>query len=435
MKKILVIAALVISQSASFASSYMDRQLREVKKNQEYSSTKIHTKDYQETDNFVKTLDKVELKDPKLIKISNVTPIYETAYQKKLAADEEIYKNKIKPAISKKMDSVNIEPAAIDFYNVYRISEKLIRANKLDYVNWRITIRKAPDDFNADASAGNHININTALYDSLYNNDDALAFCIAHEMAHLLLGHTQRLAEIKTIMQNIKRGDSNDELADAITDMYFYSQVRAFSNEIKDMEYIADAEACNLLVKAGYSPSKAMDALSFLNTLQGANIKYLVSTHPLIRHRINNVLETFAVVDPNWVEEGKQNIYNSKVLDCKKSSDRVSIVLYTTKDLSKKYYEPEDIETKLTRIAYMSYLRGNFREAKKYFLRLTDINKSYVPYLYLSYTEENIYKQTGKRKHLKFAIKAIEKASELNPNETNIIEQKESLQKVSIKDL
>lgn len=435
MKKILVVLALVIFQSVSFASSYMDRQLREVKKNQEYSSSKIHTTDYQNTDNFVKTINKIDLKDPKLIKISNITPVNETSYQKKLAADEEIYNNKIKRAIGKNSNSVNIEPSTVDFYNVYRISEKLIRANKLDYVNWRITIRKAPDDFNADASAGNHININTALYDSLYNNDDALAFCIAHEMAHLLLGHTQRLAEIRTIMQNIKRGDSKDELADAITDMYFYSQIKIFSNEIKDMEYIADAEACNLLVKAGYSPSKAMDALSFLNTLQGANIKYLYGTHPIMRHRISNVLETFAVVDPDWVEEGKQNIYNSKVLDCKKSSDRVSIVLYTQKDPSKKYYEPENIETKLTRIAYMSYLRGNFREAKKYFLRLTDIDKSYIPYLYLSYTEENIYKQTGKRKHLKQAFQAIEKASELNKNDSNISEQKENLQKIQIKDL
>lgn len=65
----------------------------------------------------------------------------------------------------------------------------------MDYVNWRVAIRKS-EDINAATYSGNYIIINTALYDSVYTNDDALAFVIAHEMSHQILGHTQRQAEL-----------------------------------------------------------------------------------------------------------------------------------------------------------------------------------------------------------------------------------------------
>ena len=43
----------------------------------------------------------------------------------------------------------------------------------------------------------NCIIINSALYDSLADNEDALAFAIAHEMAHSVLGHRERKQQLK----------------------------------------------------------------------------------------------------------------------------------------------------------------------------------------------------------------------------------------------
>lgn len=72
-----------------------------------------------------------KLKDPGLIKLSNVKPVDQKLYDEKIKKDEEIYNTKIRKAIFKKTNSVNVNPDAVDFYNVYRISERLIRANNL----------------------------------------------------------------------------------------------------------------------------------------------------------------------------------------------------------------------------------------------------------------------------------------------------------------
>ena len=89
-----------------------------------------------------------------------------------------------------------------DFYTLYRVAERLIRANKLDYVNWRICLVSAVEDFNAGTTSGNLILIHTALFDSLYNNEDALAMTIAHELAHQVLGHTQRKLDLHSSARN-----------------------------------------------------------------------------------------------------------------------------------------------------------------------------------------------------------------------------------------
>ena len=62
------------------------------------------------------------LKDPKLIKLSNFEPIDEKLYQKKIDSDNEIYEKEIIPALNKKTKAVNIEPLAVDFYKIYRIA-------------------------------------------------------------------------------------------------------------------------------------------------------------------------------------------------------------------------------------------------------------------------------------------------------------------------
>ena len=72
----------------------------------------------------------------------------------------------------------------------------MIRANKLDYINWRIAIYRDTEEPNAYSTNMNLVSISTSLYDTLKNNDDALALVIGHEMGHALLGHQQRLAQI-----------------------------------------------------------------------------------------------------------------------------------------------------------------------------------------------------------------------------------------------
>ena len=424
----LTIAILLLAtiQTSVFAASYMDKQIKNNKKSVKYNSIQTLNNNYAYLDNYLAPAEIKNFKDPNLIKLTNIKPVSQTAYDQKLAKDNITYQKIIKPVLSKKMDSINIEPTAVDFYNLYRITEKIIRANNLDYCNWRIAIRKAPDEVNASSTAANFIVINTALYDSLHNNEDALAFVVAHEMAHLILGHSQRTAELYRKLKILgANGNTDSPLGDIIVTTVSLSSKQSIYKELREMEFMADSEAVTLALHAGYSPSKLIEALNFLETLP--QLKSAYNTHPLIKKRIENVSENIYFANPEWIEEGKYNIYNSNVLTSKKSSDRVSIIINKSEN-SDKIYEIEPIDKKLERIAYVSYKKGDWKNAIKYFSKLVDMNENYIPYLYMSYASEQLYSETKDPKYLKAATKYVEKASILNPKDKNITKQIQDLE-------
>lgn len=296
MKKLFILLIALSIPNCSLAYSYVDKQLKEVKKNTRYNTVKIHKRNYFQTDYSKVNITKPKnIKDPKLIKLSDFTPVDEKAYKDKLQKDELIYKSQIMPALKKKSGYSKNEPAAVDFYNVYRISEKLIRANNLNYVNWRIAIRKSTD-VNASSFNGNYITINTALYDSLYTSDDALAFVIAHEMSHLILGHQLRTQELSILLNDLYSNYKRCK-KDAIASAGLLIQMRIVFNELKMMEYMADAEAMILLTKAGYTPYKAMEALNFLESI--SHIEYALEAHPATAKRIASANENISFANPD----------------------------------------------------------------------------------------------------------------------------------------
>lgn len=427
MKKLFIIAMLMAMGIGSANASYLDKQIDEVDKNVLYNTPEQHTKVYDLNKEYsVEIADGV--KDLGLIKFAKYTPIDDKLYNKKLKDDEVEYNKKIKPALKKKTKTVNVEPEAVDFYNVYRIAERLIRANNLDYINWRIAIRKTAVS-NASAFDGNYIAINTGLYDSVYESEDALAFVIAHEMAHHILGHIQRTVELyktldyyDSLIATARK--SKDDTA-ALNELVAETQKLKVYKKLRAMEYMADVEALTLITKAGYSPYKGIETLNYFNTF--SKLETIESTHPSTAKRIESYNENLTVLDPNWKFVGRENIYNSHVLNCKKSSDRVSIVISKSKT-SKNFYKVENKEEKLTRIAHIKYLRGDMKEAIKFFSLLTDENKdNYIPYVYMSYANEYVYKQTGKKRFLRRAKKSIIKAAKLNPADDNVIMQIKNL--------
>lgn len=427
MKKIVAIAVLLLMTTGVSNASYLDDQLNEVDKNVKYSTPDQHARMYDLKKEYsVEVADGV--KNPNLIKFSEYKSIDDKLYNQKLAKDEASYQKIVIPALKKKTQTVNVEPEAVDFYNVYRVAERLIRANNLDYINWRIAIRKTPVS-NAAAFDGNYIVINTGLYDSVYGSEEALAFVIAHEMAHHILGHIQRTQELNysldyfdSLISTAKKSKSNTA---GLNELVAESRKLGIYKEFRKMEYMADAEALTLITKAGYSPYKGVETLNFLNTYN--NFSTIASTHPSATERIESYNENLSVLDPNWKFVGRENIYNSDVLNCKKSSDRVSIVISKSKT-SKNFYKVENKEERLTRIAHIKYLRGDMKNAIKYFDMLSELQEdNYIPRVYLSLANEFVYNKTGKKKFLKRAKKSIIDAAKLNPADDNVIEQIKNL--------
>ena len=75
-----------------------------------------------------------------------------------------------------------------DYYIVYRLTERILRANELDNLPWRIII-KPGYEINAFATQANLIGMGRGLLDQLSGNVDGIACVIGHEITHHLENH------------------------------------------------------------------------------------------------------------------------------------------------------------------------------------------------------------------------------------------------------
>ncbi|NET54640.1 MAG: M48 family metalloprotease [Symploca sp. SIO2E6] len=99
-----------------------------------------------------------------------------------------------------------------DYYALYRIVERIARANKLDYSPWRVYI--SPEyDVNAFAADVNLVAFYSGLLDRLHGDVDAIACVVGHEMAHHIKNHIAvGSAERERILQQL-RAEAIEEVA------------------------------------------------------------------------------------------------------------------------------------------------------------------------------------------------------------------------------
>ena len=416
MKKLLILClACFITNSAVEAKDYVKHQINEMKKSQQYSASNKYFAEYAPE---VSKKSDVKIKDPKLIKLSGYEVISNDKYKAKLAKDDVEYK-KIKTFLnSNKLNEYHMQAYGDDFYKVYRITERLIRANNLDFVNWRLII-SAEESFNAYNSNTNLVCIHTGALDTLKDNEDALALLIGHELSHGLLNHANRKAKYVAKMNRAIRVGSYTS--------YLIAKKR-YMKVSRDMEYAADIEGAKLALKAGYDLSKAKETISFMNTLQYAD--ELNSTHPDPAKRLESYEENRKYfMDEEWVKQGRYNIYNSDVLTCSKSSHRNSIIIDRGKSKAQgEYYRPETLEDLYLRFGYKYYVNGEFEKSIAYFKKYLGLNKgNYAVYLYISYAYEALYNVKGKEADLEAAKQFVEFASRISPDNKYVKEQLSAL--------
>lgn len=416
MKKILwFFAVCLIFNTGVFAKDYAKIQLKELEKAQKYNATDKYYADYSKKSNAVQS---VEIKDPKLIKLSGYSPISSEKLKAKAVQDEVKYM-KIKSSLcGRKADDYNAQAYGEDFYKIYRIAERIIRANNLDYISWRILLQR-DNSFNASSSETNCITINTGALDTFSTDDDALSLLIGHEMAHSMLGHYERTSRL---VKNLNGAYNTDN------PFLIIIMQRRYASDSKKMEYAADTTGAILSVTANYNLDQAKNLISFLNTFDdGTEFK---NTHPNARHRLENFDDSKKYfMEDEWRKQGAYNLYQSDVLMPRLSSDRKSIVIPKSPNKTKaNSYKKELVSDYFTRYAYKSYVNGDFKKAEKYFSKLLEIDKNNpIAYLYFSYTEECLYKQTGKEKYLENAKLFASYAQKLDPKNSYITKQVEDL--------
>lgn len=80
---------------------------------------------------------------------------------------------------------------------------------------------------------------------------------------------------------------------------------------------------------------------------------------------------------------------------------------------------------------YINYKNKKILQAQSDFQNAFEVNPSnYISTLYLSYINEYLYHKNNDKEYLKQAKHWINKAYKINPNEINILRQKEELSKL-----
>ncbi len=357
---------------------------------------------------------RIKIKDPKLITIRKINSVDADLYKKKLNEDKVKYKQ-IKSVLNQ------------DQFNLYKVTEKLLRANNLQYQNWRVGIKNKTEDVNAYTTAANLIIIHSALYDSIYNDETALAFVVSHEISHNILNHGQKSYEIQYKIKDLESQAEDmrrrEEAIYALGDIAVDLQISKLCKKLRLMEYQADKEALTLMARAGFDMKEASNALNFLDRLPEINSIY--DTHPSTAKRISAVNNELNILNINALKaQGQNNLYNSKVINVKKSSDKKTFILEAQKEFKHFSYVAEPQDLKLLEKAYFQYREKDFDSAQANFEQAYSINKTnYIPALYLSYIDEYNYYKLHDRKLIKKSYHWVKRAKKIKPNDKNVLKQ------------
>ena len=140
------------------------------------------------------------------------------------------------------------------------------------------------DKVNAFATIGGNIYVYTGLLDFVENNDE-LAFIIAHEIAHIDEEHVVRKYKKLMMLSNLTQLFGKDEK---------FSQLALSTSLILSApfdhidEYDADKQGLKMHVKAGYDPLKGINFFKKLENSEDKDIfQKLFTTHPFPEDRKN----------------------------------------------------------------------------------------------------------------------------------------------------
>jgi predicted Zn-dependent protease len=249
-----------------------------------------------------------------------------------------------------------------DVYLVYRIIERLARANGLDDRPWRIGIVPTYD-INAFAAEANLIAVFNGLLDQVDGDPDALACVLGHEMGHHTKRHqavavserakiyeklkAEARAEAEAEAKNANRDSTNARVggsaaraiggllggtvggaignigggaleresqsrvsrAEKRIEEIFAAKKLALQKQWKDLdhkqEFEADEQGYQLMVRAGFDPQGCSRMLSMLSQLSQTESQ----THPATPERLE-VLKKVAARQsvPKLVQEGKAKL-------------------------------------------------------------------------------------------------------------------------------
>ena len=170
------------------------------------------------------------------------------------------------------------------------VGEKLAVVVRNRLHRFQMTVIDA-DRPTAFALPGGFIFVARALVSLGDRNPDALAFVLAHEMAHVIRRHAiERLLQQKVVSAVALASPGRGALASWIRKAGFQGLERAYA---RDEEFEADELGLLLMRAAGFDPAGAIRMLQCLGALSPSpdslGLSRYLSTHPPIEERVSRL--------------------------------------------------------------------------------------------------------------------------------------------------
>ena len=270
-----------------------------------------------------------------------------------------------------------------DWYLIYRIVDRIARANGLDNLPWRIVVM--PEyNVNAFATGANLIAVYGSMLDMLEGNSSAIACVIAHEMGHHLERHTvlgeEEKAQLIAQIQEEAEAEVAQEIADAQANANTTSTVgtvirigggifgdigsilggvagnilenesrqrvtkaqerleeivvlkteeleQSWVEDSRQQELAADKSGYLYSVRAGFKPEGCLKVMEVLDRLPGGETEYGSKNHPMPSQRKEEIQALMTQYLPQTlVAQGKENLSgNQKPLNYSFSEEQKSL--------------------------------------------------------------------------------------------------------------
>ena len=252
-----------------------------------------------------------------------------------------------------------------DWYLIYRIVDRIARANGLDNLPWRIVVM--PEyNVNAFATGANLIAVYGSMLDMLEGHSSAIACVIGHEMGHHLERHTvlgeEEKAQLIAQIQAEAEAEVAQEIADAQANANTNSTVgtvirigggifgdigsilggvagnilenesrqrvtkaqerleeivafkteeleQSWAEDSRQQELAADKSGYIYSVRAGFKPEGCLEVMEVLDKLPGGETEYEKNNHPMPSQRQEEIQGLMTQYSPQTLlEEGKAKL-------------------------------------------------------------------------------------------------------------------------------
>lgn len=174
-------------------------------------------------------------------------------------------------------------------YRLQNIFQRILPFTQRRDLSYRLQLLRDESTINAYAETDGRVILTTGLLHALPRNDNnALAFVMAHELSHLERRHHQRLATQNTLT-NVGIGLLVRDQSDLLRTAAGVGSRMLTSGYSRGMEAEADASGLELMRMAGFNPRGAITTLELFRQLEASRGRTRVfPDHPTAEDRLRD---------------------------------------------------------------------------------------------------------------------------------------------------